>query len=435
MKKQDGDRKNSQPIFFSFSKNFLFSALLLPIALLLANSDVAVSAPLCSEQFSTPDAKSIIDSLSGTYEQSLRTYARSIVTELAQSHEIQTPDTIQFYGELGFNLARLAEAARGNRQLDMDQLLAEKAIPRLSELVQNMIEVQKKYLNQWNEENPNSTFRIEDLIEIGVPHYNPKTRDWLTTDFFSSPPLGFEPFETSAISQRFVLVPGKGLYPALASGKFPILVNSLMHEFLGHFMGYIKNPDYAHVYRRIAQRVVELGGWTQLNHSQRLRLTHFNELFVKASVRIVRQKIHLFHLPSSDSSPIPLVGNFGYSKEILLAEIRKLTTTELIKAAQNIADLSNRVFQRIGGGAAEPGMAIGASFSTRSSAVRSLANRLLNSPDLPMGSVEKLQDDLAALEHMILISAELPMSSYYELVLAEKDGPMHQIFKEAGIPM
>lgn len=131
-------------------------------------------------------------------------------------------------------------------------------------------------INEWNTRNPNQPIEPNEVIlDFVFPFYNLSAKKWLALDYRQPIPVGYE-----LVVDK--LPPGIILYPSLAAGRFPVVLNTLAyHDVLGHSLSWALNPNYAKVYRALAKHVVERGGWPYLNAlpTRAQRMFYFNESF------------------------------------------------------------------------------------------------------------------------------------------------------------
>ena len=224
-------------------------------------------------------------------------------------------------------------------------------------------------------------------------------------------------------------MPGKGLYPAIAKGRFPLIIQYLKHDWFGHFAGYILNPDYAVIYREVAQFVVDQGGYMSLTEGQKNRIWWFNEMLTMVDRGMVLSSLESFHTPKSFGDLTPAAyKQVGYSVEQITEVLNKMSTNDILEASTGMVGLARRVIRRMGGISAEPDSVLDMFVLHR---IRSLQGQIAYFQG--ESGRNQLIAKLASLESTILILSEISLVEWKDLILSPSLPTGYQVFELLGL--
>ena len=212
--------------------------------------------------------------------------------------------------------------------------------PNLMDWLNRVESLQIAGLEKFNRDNPSSSLDQSDLIRPGFSFYSRKRDQFLTLRYGDPVPEGFKLFKYGDRLRgangmyRQQLPPYDELFPSLASGVFPILLNEefAKHDILGHFSSYTRNFRYAAEYKKLAAYVSEYRQTNgPLTSNLAKRVWGYNELMFTIDRQQLQKNLEDFLVERTqyprgvDSRKINFLGLYDDIMKASIKEVRELS--------------------------------------------------------------------------------------------------------------
>ena len=213
--------------------------------------------------------------------------------------------------------------------------------PNLMDWLNRVESLQIAGLEKFNRDNPSSSLDQSDLIRPGFSFYSRKRDQFLTLRYGDPVPEGFKLFKygdrlRGAYGGRHPqqLPPYDELFPSLASGVFPIVLDEGIanHDILGHFSSYTRNFRYAAEYKKLAAYVSEYRQTNgPLTSNLALRVLEYNEAMFTVDRQQLQKNLEDFLVERTqyprgvDSRKINFLGLYDDIMKASIKEVRELS--------------------------------------------------------------------------------------------------------------